>query len=29
MAAKNEKPAPKPDIDDLIFGGEKPKNSER
>ncbi len=29
MSDKREKPAPKPDIDDLIFGGEKPKSSER
>lgn len=29
MKDKNERPAPKPDIDDLIFGGEKPRDSER
>ncbi len=29
MKDTTEKPAPKPDIDDLIFGGEAPKHSER
>lgn len=29
MKDKNEKPAPKPDIDDLIFGGEGGGHSER
>ncbi len=29
MEKKNERPEPKPDIDDLIFGEVKPTHSER
>lgn len=29
MSDKNEKPAPKPDIDDLIYGDREHRHSER
>lgn len=29
MEKKNERPTPKPDIDDLIFGGAEPVHSDR
>ncbi len=29
MLDKGEKPAPKPDIDELIFGDKEPRHSER